>query len=177
VLMGLRGCGKSTVGAILAREWNRRFVDLDDRTLDTLRSRHGATSIADAFERFGEAAFRDAEAEALREVLDDHDLRNAVIALGGGTPTAPGAADALRSSASVLVYLRPSVEELKRRLAGEIDSRRPALLPGRDPVSEIATVFDQRDPLYRQLAAIVIEGEDSPAVIAERIRTAIEERG
>lgn len=176
VLMGLRGCGKSTVGAILARESDRRFVDLDDRTLEILRRRHGVTSIADAFQQLGEAAFRDAESEALREVLEDHDLREAVIALGGGTPTAPGAADALRGSCAVLVYLRPPVAALQSRIAGEIDSRRPALLPGSDPVSEIAAVFEQRDPLYRSLATIVIEDDDPPAAIAARIRTAIEEK-
>ncbi len=173
VLMGLRGSGKSTVGAILARDLQRNFVDLDDRTLALLQKEHGVPTIAAAFETLGERVFREAESRALREVLHDPELANAVIALGGGTPTAPEAADLLRSCGAEMVYLRLPVSVLQERIRGEIDSRRPALLPGADPVGEISAVHERRDPLYRSLATIVIETDDSAEQVAAIIRDAI----
>lgn len=162
VLMGLRGSGKSTAGRAAAARLGALFVDLDERSAREL----GCARVAEAWERHGEAAFRAGEARALRAALDDCGRRGAsaltVLALGGGTPAAPGAAEALRaardSGLARLIYLRASPAALRARLvaAGGAGADRPSLT-GADPLAEIEAVFGARDGLYRALADEVIE--------------------
>ncbi|MBL8963970.1 MAG: hypothetical protein JNK70_07865 [Phycisphaerae bacterium] len=160
ILIGLRGSGKSTVGRLAADRLQGTFVDLDDVTPGIL----GRGTVAEAWRLDGQAAFRTAEAAALRRVIEDPPD---VLALGGGTPTAPGAADLLtqaRGSGSVgVVYLRAGARELRRRLesAGSgaesgPGSNRPSLT-GRPPLDEIEDVLAARDPIYLSLADVVIE--------------------
>jgi len=161
-LMGLRGSGKSTLGLALAERLGRRFVDLDDRTLARCTAHDGAT-IAEVFRVIGEPAFRKAEAAALRESLGERDI---VLALGGGTPFAPGAADDLRAAQRRgelwVCYLRCRPETLRRRLreAGGAGADRPSLT-GADPLDEIDEIHFRRDPLYRELADATLEGDQS----------------
>lgn len=165
IFMGLRGSGKSTLGHLLARELGCEFVDLDDRTPRVL----GATTVAEAWSRFGEPAFRDAEAKALQDVLEGD---GRVVALGGGTPTAPGAADrilAARARGDRIIYLRADPHELRARLEdGGAGPDRPSLT-GASALDEIPAVFAARDPLYVMLAEKTIEcGAMSPrGVLAE----------
>lgn len=158
ILMGLRGSGKSTLGRALAQRRGVGFVDLDDRTLALL----GVPTASEAFSRLGEPAFRAAETRALQQALAEPDV--GVIALGGGTPTAPGAEPLLRAAAQSadLIYLRCTPAELRRRLdiTGGPDANRPSLT-GRDPLDEITEVFNARDPLYTRLATRVLESVGS----------------
>ena len=162
-LLGLRASGKTTLGRALAERLGRRFVDLDDRTLGLL----GDDTIAEAFRRAGEPAFRAAEVDALSRALDEDGV---VLALGGGTPTAPGAEAMLRDAQArgraALVYLRcdPDVLRSRLRAAGGAGVNRPSLTGG-DPLDEIERVHAARDPLYRALADVVLEGEQSAASI------------
>ena len=164
VLVGLRGSGKSTLGRGLADALGRSFVDLDDRTAASLGSR----TPGEALRTHGEAVFRKAEADALHAALREPGI---VLALGGGTPTAPGAADLLRERAqdgsASLLYLHASPETLAGRLSAPGAPDRPALV-GDHAVSEIATLYDQRDPLYRELADSVLhlEGVGEDAALA-----------
>ena len=83
-----------------------------------------------------------------------------VVALGGGTPTAPGAADLLRTARdarrAIIVYLTAEADTLRTRLAAGDMADRPSLT-GADPRAEIEAVLARRDPLYRDLATEVIE--------------------
>lgn len=161
VLIGLRGSGKSTLGRRLGETLGRPFVDLDDRTAAAL----GSATPGEALRTHGVDRFRLAEASALRDALGGP---ASVLALGGGTPTAPGAGDTLaqhaREGTISIVYLRAEPATLGERLSAPGAPERPALV-GSDPVSEIATLFAQRDPLYRQLAGTVLHldgvGEDA----------------
>lgn len=151
VLMGLRGSGKSTLGALVASRLGVVFVDLDDRT----RALLGAASVAQAWRERGEPAFREAETRALERALGEPAC---VIALGGGTPTAPGAAALLRGAAAVVVYLRADAPTLRARLAPTVasDPDRPTLT-GTDALTEIDAVLRDRDGAYRGLADHVLE--------------------
>ncbi|MCB9844882.1 MAG: AAA family ATPase [Phycisphaeraceae bacterium] len=155
LLIGLRGSGKSTRGRALAARLSRAFVDLDEVTPREM----GCATVREAFAR-GEAAFREAEVRALRRVLESD---GQVVALGGGTPTAPGAADLIRAERRAgrarVVYLRADAAELRRRLEREDNAQRPSLT-GRGVLEEIEEVFARRDPLYRDLADGVVEGEN-----------------
>ncbi len=165
VLMGLRGSGKSTVGRLVADRIDVPFLDLDDRTAERL----GVASPAEAIDTLGFDAFRRAEAGALRESLETGPL---VLALGGGTPTAPGAADRLGAHTAAggrLIYLHAPPDVLRRRLAGTDTRTRPSLTGG-DTLDEIDAVYLRRDPLYRELCTELIETADrSPRQIARLI--------
>jgi shikimate kinase len=160
VLIGLRGSGKSTLGRRLAGALSIGFVDLDDRTPTLL----DAPTAADAINTHGLAAFRDAERAALETVLAELTESTGVVALGGGTPTALGAADLLRSAQSRktirVVYLHASPSVLRDRLSTTDTDTRPSLT-GVNMLDEIETIYLQRDGLYRDLADAVIETADS----------------
>lgn len=152
LLMGLRASGKSTVGELLASRLGRAFVDLDDVTA----ARLGCVDVPEAWARFGPDAFRAMETEALREVLENE---GQVVALGGGTPTAPGAEALLASSRlepAQLVYLRARPETLQQRLARTDLSSRPSLT-GDGVIEEVRRVFEARDADYQRIASRVVE--------------------
>lgn len=166
VLMGLRGSGKSSAGRLLAARLGLPFSDLDDLTPAML----GRSSVAEVWNLDGEPAFRAAEARALAHVLDQPP---SVIGLGGGTPTAPGVSDMLRlaeSTGIVLIYLRASAAQLRDHLhAGGLGDHRPSLT-GKDPLQEIDDVLRRRDPLYSDLASVVLEvGELSLESVVDAI--------
>lgn len=168
VLMGLRGSGKSTLGRRLARETGAAFADLDERTCALL----GGGKLADLWAEHGETEFRRAEAVALETSIAEAADRLAIIALGGGTPTAPNAEPLLVAAADAghifLVYLRASPRTLRARLESTDTSTRPSLTGG-GTLAEIEGVHAARDPLYRRIATHVIEidGCDEDAVTAE----------
>lgn len=152
ILIGLRASGKSTLGALLAESLGIEFVDLDDVTSRLL----GTTGAGDAIATHGIDAFRDAEAKALETVLQSSDR---VIALGGGTPTAPECCAMLNKSTSRVIYLRALPATLRERLMMADNTDRPALL-GSDAVDEVQALFDQRDEMYQSLAESVIHTDE-----------------
>jgi shikimate kinase len=168
VLIGLRGAGKSTVGRLLADRCGGGLVDLDERTAKAM----GETSPGEALSRHGESAFRRAELDALTVAMREP---IAVLSLGGGTPTAQGAATALMNAQHAgrirIVYLRALPNSLRERLASSGEALRPSLT-GRGTLAEVDELFEQRDPLYRRLAAVTIDVDAlEPESVVERICT------
>lgn len=144
-LVGMPGCGKSTVGRHLARQLGLRFVDSDAE----IEKRIGMP-IRDYFTTQGEAAFRDIEQDAIEELTAEEGL---VLATGGGAVLRPSNRDALHSRTHVF-YLRSTPEELFRRLRH--DTHRP-LLQVADPQLRLRDLYRERDPLYRRTAHFVVE--------------------
>jgi shikimate kinase len=144
-LVGMPGCGKSTVGRHLARQLGLRFVDSDAEI-----ERRIGMPIRDFFAAHGEAAFRDVE----QDVLDELTQRTGhMLATGGGAVLRPSNRDALHSRTHVF-YLRSTPEELFRRLRH--DTHRP-LLQVADPQARLRDLYRERDPLYRRTAHFVVE--------------------
>jgi len=168
VLMGLRASGKSTVGLLLARALEASFIDLDDRT----RALLGAPSVRAAFESAGEPNFREAEARALRAALGEP---AAVIALGGGTPTAPGAEDLLRaaraSGRATIVFIDPPNEVLAARLTRDAGDR-PSLT-GRGVVEEIEWLALERRERYAALADLRLREPLDPGALVSIITSQV----
>jgi shikimate kinase len=152
-LVGMPGGGKSTVGRHLARRIGWSFVDSDA----VIEQRLGE-SIRSFFEREGEAAFRDLEAEVIDELTR---RESTVLATGGGTVTRDASRDALHERCTV-VYLRSTPEELWRRLRH--DTHRP-LLQVASPLQRLRELFTQRDPLYRRAAHFVIDTGRPPVPV------------
>ena len=155
LLIGLRGSGKSTVGARIAEALGLDFIDLDER----VRRSFGGVDIATIFEERGETAFRSQEAtEFARAMGEDGE---AVVALGGGTPTAPGVSESIEAHRATgearVIYLRAEPDTLVRRLGEHgLGDNRPSLTGG-DALDEMAEVFAQRDAMYRALADEVVD--------------------
>ncbi|MFY8082230.1 MAG: shikimate kinase [Rubrivivax sp.] len=144
-LVGMPGCGKSTVGRHLARHLGLRFVDADTE----LESRIGMTVRA-FFETRGEAAFRDEE-QALIEGLSRGQRQ--LIATGGGAVLRQANREALHARCKVF-YMRATPEDLYRRLRH--DTHRP-LLQVADPLKRLRELYRERDPLYRRAAHFIVE--------------------
>jgi shikimate kinase len=144
-LVGMMGAGKTTIGKSLAKALQREFLDLDHE----LEARCGVR-IPTICEIEGETGFRKRECQ----VLDDCTLRpGLVMATGGGAVLALENRKALRTR-GVVVYLRASVDELYRRTSR--DRNRP-LLATADPRGTLRSLLDLREPLYREVADIVMD--------------------
>ncbi|MGI4848427.1 MAG: bifunctional shikimate kinase/3-dehydroquinate synthase AroKB [Janthinobacterium lividum] len=144
-LVGLMGSGKTTIGRALAKKLNKRFIDSDHE----IEARTGAT-IPLIFEIEGEELFRQREAEVIRDLtLQD----NIVLATGGGAVLNAENRAYLKSRGTV-IYLRASVSSILQRTSH--DKNRP-LLQTADPRRRIEELSRQREPLYREVAHLVIE--------------------
>jgi shikimate kinase len=153
-LVGMPGCGKSTIGRQLARTRQLPFLDSDHEI-----ERFLGCSIREFFEREGEPAFRDVEERVVREALTAPLAR--VIATGGGSVLRP-ANRAVMKAHAVVVYLHTQPEELARRLGR--DTARP-LLQVADPRQRLRELYATRDPLYREAADIVVDTSHKSAAM------------
>jgi shikimate kinase len=155
------GSGKSTVGTLLSRQLAWRFVDLDDRIEEA-----AGVSIPEFFERFGESAFRQLEAEQLRGVLGRAVAMKepTVLALGGGTYAQPGAPEFLRAAGIPVIWLDTPIEVLLARCMTM--TGRPLF---RDEAS-FRALYTQRLASY-QLADFRVDSSGEPTtVVAEILR-------
>ena len=144
-LVGLMGAGKTTVGRALARATQKTFYDSDHE----IEARTGA-KIPMIFEIEGEAGFREREAEAIAELTQ---LQGVVLATGGGAVLNLQNRNHLRRNGYV-IYLRASPGELYARTCH--DKNRP-LLQTADPLAKLTELYDLRDPLYCEVADLVID--------------------
>ncbi len=160
----MMGAGKTTVGRELARRLNLRFADCDHELI----ARTGV-SVPTIFEVEGEAGFRQRESRLLAELLAEPDI---VIATGGGIVLDPANRELL-SEYGTVVYLNVPTHVLWERT--RCDRNRP-LLQVENPRARIEELYRQRDPLYREVADIIVDGErGSCASMANRIEKALAE--
>lgn len=143
-LVGMPGAGKTTVGRQLARRLQRTFVDADQE----IEARTGVR-IPLIFDIEGEQGFRDREARVIAELANESNL---IVATGGGAVLRPENRAALKQGGTV-VYLRATPRLLFERT--RLDPNRP-LLQVADPMQKLEELFAQRDPLYREVADLVI---------------------
>lgn len=143
-LIGMMGCGKTTLGRQLARTRGWDFLDFDAE----IEQRTGV-SVRHIFDVEGEAGFRDRETALLREFVG---REHAVFATGGGIVLRPENRELLRTGGRV-VYLHVTPRELALRL--KQDTRRP-LLQVADREAVIESLYQLRDPLYRETAHLVV---------------------
>lgn len=159
-LSGMMGCGKSTVGPVLAQALGVPFLDLD-ACIEASAGR----SIAEIFREEGEAGFRARESAVLADTLDR--VPDCVLALGGGTLTTP-ANLALVRSRTCNIYLKTSPETLVRRLEHGREQR-PLLREG-SLRERIEALLAARADLYASAAAHVISTDEKlPGEIAGEI--------
>lgn len=144
------GAGKSTIGRLLAKELRVPFKDSDKE----IEQRTGA-DIPWIFDVEGEAGFREREQAVIAELCE---LDGMVLATGGGAVMRADNRAALRHGGRV-VYLHATVEQQIDRTSR--DRNRP-LLRNADPGKVLRELLAVRDPLYREIADIIVETDDRP---------------
>jgi shikimate kinase len=168
-LIGLRGCGKTTVGRLLAQALGWDFVDTD-----VLVATAAGQSIAEIFASAGEAAFRALEARAVERALARCPC---IISIGGGAVVLPANRELLQRSA-YCIWLTADPEELHRRIDADPASQhsRPTLT--RAPAAEeMRQLLAERRPLYEALARQVVgTGGRTPNDVAKEILTRLRHR-
>jgi XRE family aerobic/anaerobic benzoate catabolism transcriptional regulator len=162
-LLGVRGAGKTTIGAKLAAR-----LGVDFRELDRLVETEAGLALAEIFATHGEAYFRRLEVDALRRLLGER--RSAVLATGGGIVENPDAW-ALLASHTTTVWLRASADAHWRRVVRQGDPRPMAGRPAAK--AELGRLLARREPLYRR-AALRVDTErlgvgGAVRLIAERV--------
>ena len=144
VLIGMPGCGKSTVGALVAGLLDRPLINTDH-----LIEQRAGMSCGDYIRRHGEAAFRALETEVLREAAAQ---TGCVVATGGGVVTQPQNRELLRRHGVVFHILRPMAEL-------EISPARPLS----DTPEKLRALWTVRAPLYEAFRDYAVEGDDAEA--------------
>ncbi|MEH6528564.1 MAG: shikimate kinase AroK [Porticoccus sp.] len=161
-LVGPMGAGKTTIGRFLANSLDLEFVDLDAE----IEQRCGA-NIPWIFDVEGEDGFRRREGQLLEEITAG---KGVLLATGGGVVLAEYNRELLKKRGFV-VYLNASVDQLLERTAH--DRNRP-LLQVDNPRAIIEELLADRDPLYREVADLVIMTERrKPQLVAEDIVTEV----
>ena len=156
ILVGMMGAGKTTVGRLLARRLKRAFYDSDEEI-----ERRCGVRIPVIFDIEGEAGFRARETQVIAELCA---LDNAVLATGGGVVLAEENRRRIAARGTV-VYLHARPSHLWQRVRH--DRNRP-LLATTDPQKKIEQLYAQRDPLYREVADLVIDtGKQSVQTLAK----------
>ncbi|MCG6976517.1 MAG: shikimate kinase AroK [Acidiferrobacterales bacterium] len=162
-LVGPMGAGKSTIGRYLAELLDKQFKDSDHE----IEKRTGA-SIPLIFEIEGESGFRTRESAMLQELASD---KGAVIATGGGIVLSDENREILKNK-GLVVYLHASIDILYQRTRR--DRNRPLLNDG-DRRAKLEEIMQTRDPLYRDVATLIIETDKRPArSVAKEIADKIE---
>ena len=150
VLVGMPGCGKSTVGYLLSVALGRELIDTDK-----LIKKKAGKDIPAIFREDGEAVFRELEAEVIRECASEN---GAVIATGGGTVLRADNIDALRENGRIYFIDRP-LELLMPTSDRPLSSTR----------EDITRRYGERYGIYKAAADITVSADCSPGEVAEKI--------
>lgn len=148
VLVGMPGCGKSSIGRLAAERAGRAFYDTDDLVVEM-----AGCSIPEIFAAQGEAAFRDLEAKAVAQAARE---RGGVIATGGGVLLREENRRALRQN-SRIVYLDRALDALPT------DGR---------PISQtrkLEDIYRERLPLFTGVSDVTVANDAAPEAVAARV--------
>ncbi|NEV61278.1 shikimate kinase AroK [Thiorhodococcus minor] len=146
-IVGPMGAGKSTVGRQLSEALSFTFKDSDQEI-----QRRTGVDIPTIFEYEGESGFRARERQVIQELVSDDRI---VLATGGGAVLSPENRQDL-SARGVVIYLHCSPEQQYARTAR--DRNRP-LLDTEEPLAKLQELMAEREPLYRQVADMVVSTE------------------
>ena len=147
-LIGLRGAGKSTLGAVLAKKLDVPFVELDRQI-----EREAGISLSEIFLLYGQQGYRRYERRCLESVIESHE--RCVIATGGSIVSEPATYDLLLSTCFT-VWLKASPEEHMARVVAQGDTR--PMAGNAQAMEDLRRILDGRGMLYGQADATVDTG-------------------
>ena len=144
-LIGLRGAGKSTLGAMLANRIEAPFLELD-----RLIEQESGVSLSVIFDLYGQSGFRRLERRVLDEVIERYP--RFVLATGGSLVSEPATFERLLTMCFT-VWLRATPEEHMQRVIAQGDMR--PMADNRESMSDLRRILDVREPLYRKADATI----------------------
>lgn len=161
ILIGMKGCGKTTIGRLLAHKMQVPFIDADTYIEKMVEQERGeALPFREIFKKYGGEYFRVLDTKALGQIAQEFVNRDFVFACGGGTPLL-SENQAILSRLGTVIFLE--VEQavlLKRILARGI----PAFFPYQDdPERSLAELLAERTPIYRRVADMKIDASHGTA--------------
>jgi len=172
VFLGIKHCGKSTQGRLLASRLQWDFLDTDEMLEQSYQHQYNCTAAEAApraiMQKHGEGFFRRFEAAVIRDFLSEKRQTKAVIALGGGVPCNDFLSIQELKALGTLICLNTDMEvAFKRIAAGGI----PPFLQGDDPHKKFMELYRKRMPRYLQIADMVIEAnnESAAGILSEKI--------
>lgn len=162
VLVGLMGAGKSTIGRRLASAIELPFIDSDNEIVEA-----AGCSIADIFETYGEAIFRDLEQRVLLRLIGGNAC---VLATGGGAFINSAIRDAIREKA-ISVWLKADLDILLERVSRR--DTRPLLKTG-DKGAILTRLMEERYPIYAQADITIDSNAGLHETVVESIAAALD---
>ena len=157
ILVGFMGCGKSTVGKLLAEQLHYKFIDTD-----TLIEQNENMSVNDIFSQKGEEYFRVTETTVAKDLSQKNGL---VIATGGGMMLNPDNAKALNQT-GITFWIKVTPETVLKRLAD--DTSRP-LLQREDKEAAVRELMQLRERSYASVCAHHVDGNGEPTAVVKKI--------
>lgn len=168
ILIGMKGCGKTTVGYILSQKLGWDFIEVDKITESIHKRNKGEKlSCSNIFKFYGEKYFREIESEACHEIARLNPDKSAVISCGGGTVLAINNQKILKRR-GIIVFLDTDHKIILKRI---MKCKLPSLIKNkRNPQMEIMALIDQRQPIYNRLADQTIKIiNESPEEVVDNI--------
>lgn len=162
-LCGFMGCGKSTVGALLAQKSGLKFTDLDDYIEEKEQM-----SIPEIFAQKGEGYFREREAQAVKELSAE----NTVVACGGGTIINDNSARIARENGTVF-FLDIPFDVCYDRIKD--DTHRP--LVANNTKEQLFEIFSKRHDIYQKNSSVTVNADSTPVLICEEILKTVKTLG
>ncbi|QTE67124.1 shikimate kinase [Clostridiales bacterium] len=161
-LIGMQGCGKSSLGKRVARETGLSFMDTD-----AMVAASAGCTVNEFFEKYGEETFRRAETGALSLLTRERPM---IISTGGGTIMNPVNRHIMRAWGAIVLIDRP-LEEILSDI--KLD-RRPTLRDG--GLAEVERVYNERIGIYRDLADITVRNDQGYHMAVYTLTRLIRER-
>jgi XRE family aerobic/anaerobic benzoate catabolism transcriptional regulator len=161
-LVGLRGAGKSTLGAMLADRLEAPFLELD-----SLIEQESGVSLSVIFDLYGQSGFRRLERRVLDQVIERYP--RFVLATGGSLVSEPATFERLLTMCFT-VWLRATPEEHMQRVIAQGDMR--PMADNRESMSDLRRILDVREPLYRKADATIDTSGGSVEATVERLARA-----
>lgn len=168
VLTGMKHCGKTTAGKLLAKFMHCRFVDTDDLVESYYRDIYGEKlNCREIFTRHGTEFFRKLELETVSQLQTELKPESWVVGLGGGLPMNPPVR-AILPQLGTLVYLKVEPEIIFRRI--QANGLPPFIDPSR-PFESFMEFFSQREKIYEEIAdlSVICPGGNTPEQNLEKI--------
>ena len=155
IFVGMKGCGKTTLGASLAERLQITFIDSDTEIEKMHKQEHGeALSFREIFKKYGGSYFNALDARTLRHIAKEFGNTDFVFACGGRTPLQAENQEILAGLGTIIFLHVEKTVLLRRILAQGI----PAFFPYQnDPEKSLDELFRERLPAYKQLADLTIE--------------------